>query len=223
MGYQFDFTVVFEAWAQLLAGAGNTIRLTAITMAIGLVVAVILAAGKLWGPKPLRMLINGYIEVIRNTPLLVQLFFFFFGLPFMGLRMRPDSAAILALVVNAAAYMCEIIRAGISSIRKGQIEAGNALGLHPLEVFRYVILRPALKTVYPALTSQFNVILLSTSLASSIAANELMHAAEFINSLTYRNFEVYTVVAVMYFAMSSFFIFIFDRIYARAFAYPDAR
>jgi len=125
--------------------------------------------------------------------------------------------------VNAAAYMCEIIRAGIESIRKGQIEAGNALGLHPLEVFRYVILRPALKTVYPALTSQFNVILLSTSLASSIAANELMHAAEFINSLTYRNFEVYTVVAVMYFAMSSFFIFIFDRIYARAFAYPDAR
>ena len=207
----------------LLVGAANTIRLTAITMAIGLVVAVLLAVGKLWGPMLLRMLINGYIEVIRNTPLLVQMFFFFFGLPFVGLRMRPDSAAILALVVNAAAYMCEIIRAGIESINKGQIEAGNALGLHPLQVFRYVMLRPALKVVYPALTSQFNVILLSTSLASSIAASELMHAAEFINSLTYRNFEVYIVVAVMYFAMSSGFIFIFDMMYRRVFAYPDAK
>lgn len=223
MTYEFDFSPVFEAWQGLASGAAHTVRLAAITMLIGLVLSVILALGKIAGPRYVKWIINGYIEVIRNTPLLVQMFFFFFGLPAIGIRLRPDTAAIVALVVNAAAYMTEIIRAGIESINKGQIEAGLAVGLSPLQVFRYVMMVPAMKVVYPAVTSQFNVILLSTSIASSISAAELMHEAEFINSLTYRNFEVYTVVAVIYFTMSSGFIFLFDLLYKKVFTYPDQR
>jgi polar amino acid transport system permease protein len=221
--YTFDFSPVFEAWHGLANGAVHTVRLAAITMAIGLILSVILALGKIAGPRYVKWIINGYIEVIRNTPLLVQMFFFFFGLPAIGIRLRPDTAAIVALVVNAAAYMTEIIRAGIESINKGQVEAGLAIGLSPLQVFRYVMMVPAMKVVYPAVTSQFNVILLGTSIASSISAAELMHEAEFINSLTYRNFEVYTIVAIIYFAMSTGFIFLFDILYKKAFTYPDQR
>lgn len=222
MGYTFDYSVVFDAWQALLNGAWLSVRLAVIAMSIGLALSVVLAVGKLSGPRPVRLLIDAYIEVVRNTPLLVQVFFVYFGLPAVGIRLPPDTAAVVALVVNAAAYTTEIIRAGIESINKGQIEAGLAIGLHRLQVLRYVVMRPAMKVVFPAVTSQFNVVLLSTSIVSAIAANELTHEAEFLNSLTFRSFEIYTVVAVMYFIMSALFSLLFAGIYRLLFSYPDA-
>jgi His/Glu/Gln/Arg/opine family amino acid ABC transporter permease subunit len=137
MNYQFQFDAVFAAWPLLLKGTWITIQLSLIATVLGLVVAIFCAWGKTSGPGWLRFIVNAYIEVIRNTPFLVQLFFFFFALPAIGLRWSPHTAALVAMVVNLGAYATEIIRAGIESIPKGQIEAGRraqpqALGNLPL-------------------------------------------------------------------------------------------
>ena len=223
MGYTLDFSPVFDAFGSLMLGLWLSIRLAAVASAIGLGIAIVLAFGKLNGGRAVRLSINAYIEIVRNTPLLVQVFFVYFALPVTGLRLRPDAAATLALVINAAAYMTEIIRAGIQSIHRGQIEAGLALGLRRLQVFRRIVLRPALRAVFPALASQFNVLLLGTSVVSAIAANELTHEAEYINSLTYRSFEVFIVVGVIYFLTSWAFSVLFGVVERWLFAYPDTQ
>ncbi len=128
MNYVFQFGDVFNAWPELLMGALLTIRLSAMAMAIGLVVAVVCALGKTGGPRPVRWLVDTYVEVIRNTPFLVQIFLIFFGLPRMGIRLDANEAALLAMVVNIGAYATEIVRAGIETIHKGQIEAGLRWG-----------------------------------------------------------------------------------------------
>ena len=223
MTYTFRFGPVLEAYPDLLAGAWLTIQLSAGAMVLGLVVAIICAWIKTSGPKPLRIIVNGYIEIIRNTPFLVQIFFIFFGLPALGVRLSPNAAALLALVVNVGAYATEIIRAGIESIHKGQAEAGLALGLKPLQVFRYVILKPALRTVYPALTSQFILLMLTSSVVSAISADDLTSMANNIQSLTFTSFEVYLIVTLMYLAMSMAFSGLFSAISRVAFSYPDRR
>lgn len=167
---------------KLLVGAWQTIELSCAAMVLGLIVSIVCALGKTSGPKPVRLIIDAYIEIIRNTPFLVQIFFIFFGLPSAGLRLSPNSAALLALVVNFGAYGTEIIRAGIESIHKGQVEAGTALGLSKLQVFRYVIMKPALRTVYPSLTSQFIYLMLTSSVVSVISANELAAAGNDLQS-----------------------------------------
>jgi polar amino acid transport system permease protein len=221
--YTFQFRDVFAAYDELLEGAWLTIQLSASAMAIGLVVAIACALGKTAGPRPVRWLVNAYIEAIRNTPFLVQIFIIFFGLPSLGLRLSANQAALLAMVVNVGAYATEIIRAGIESIHKGQIEAGLALGLKWLQVFRYVVLRPALRAVYPALTSQFILLMLSSSICSAISAEELASAANDIQSRTFRSFEIYIVVTGMYLVMSLMFSMLFEAINRAAFAYPDRR
>jgi len=218
MNYDFDFHDVFAAWPELAWGALHTLILSGIAMAIGMVVAVAGALGKTSGPKPLRIVINAYIELIRNTPFLVQIFMIFFGLPSFGIRLSSNTAAVIALVVNVSAYGIEIIRAGIESIGTGQIEAGKALGLKPLQIFRFIILKPAIQAIYPSLTSQFILLLLNSSVCSAIAATELTAAAGDIQSRTFRSFEVYFVVTCLYFAMSVFFWTVFaaiERTYLR--------
>ncbi|KAA0588920.1 polar amino acid transport system permease protein [Azospirillum lipoferum] len=223
MTYDFQFDAVLASWDYLLAGAWLTVRLSFGAMAIGLVIAILCALGKTSGPKPVRWLINAYIEVIRNTPFLVQIFLIFFGLPTVGLRLSPDMAALIAMVVNVGAYATEIIRAGIESIHKGQIEAGLALGLRPLQVFRHVILKPALRTVYPALTSQFILLMLSSSVVSAISADELTSVANNIQSQTFRSFEIYIVVTGIYLVLALMFSALFAGIYRLAFAYTVDR
>jgi polar amino acid transport system permease protein len=212
MSYEFDFTDVFAAWPELLHGMINSLVLSGLAMAIGMVVAVLGALGKTSGPKPVRTAIDGYIELIRNTPFLVQIFLIFFGLPALGVRLSSNAAALLAMVVNVGAYGIEIVRAGIESIQKGQIEAGKSLGMRPLQIFRYVILKPAIQAIYPSLTSQFILLMLNSSVCSAIAANELTAAAGDIQSRTFRSFEVYFVVTCMYMAMSMFFWTVFGGI-----------
>ena len=205
MSYEFDFADVFAAWPELLQGMVNSLVLSALAMAIGMVVAVGGALGKTSGPVLLRRAIDGYIELIRNTPFLVQIFLIFFGLPALGIRLSSNAAALLALVVNVGAYGIEIVRAGIESIQKGQIEAGRSLGLRPLQIFRHIILKPAIQAIYPSLTSQFILLMLNSSVCSAIAASELTAVAGDIQSRTFRSFEVYFVVTCMYLAMSVFF------------------
>ena len=223
MNYTFQFDQVLAAWPQLLQGTWVTIQLSFLAMAMGLAVAIFGAWGKTSGPAPLRFAINAYIELIRNTPFLVQLFFFFFALPAIGLRWSPQTAALVAMVVNLGAYATEIIRAGIESIPKGQIEAGLALDLKRWEIFRFVILKPALKTIYPALTSQFILLMLSSAVVSVISADDLTSVAANIQSETFRSFEVYIVVAIIYLALSLAFNLLFKLIYQLCLNYPDRR
>ena len=223
MNYTFQFTDVFAAWPLLVKGTLSTIELSMMSMLIGLGVAIVCAWGKTAGPRPVRWLINVYIELIRNTPFLVQLFFFFFALPALGLRWSAYTAALTAMVVNLGAYATEIIRAGIESIPKGQIEAGLALNLKRHEIFRFVILKPALRTVYPALTSQFILLMLSSSVVSAISADDLTSVAANLQSQTFRSFEIYIVVAVIYLALALSFSALFRLIYRLTLNYPAGR
>ncbi|THK39512.1 amino acid ABC transporter permease [Ensifer sp. MPMI2T] len=221
--YEFNFTPVLASFDQLLIGAWLTVRLSCAAMLIGLVVSIICAWGKTSGPAIVRTVIDGYIEIIRNTPFLVQIFFIYFAMPSFGPKLSPNSAALLALVVNFGAYGTEIIRAGIESIHKGQVEAGWALGLSRVQIFRYVIMKPALRTVYPALTSQFIYLMLNTSVVSVISADDLAAAGNDLQSATFASFEVYITVTLIYLALSVGFSALFYAVERMAFKYPLSR
>ncbi len=217
MIYTFNFRDVFAQFDALLAGALVTLQLSAMTMLLGLAIGVAGALARSWGPLPVRLFATSYVEAIRNTPLLIQLFLVFFGLPSLGVRLDATTAAMVALTINLGAYSTEIIRAGIEAIHKSQIEAGLALGLSRLQVFRYVVLFPALKVIYPALASQFVLLMLATSIVSQIAAPELFHTASVLQSRTFRDFEVYIVTAGMYLALALMFRVLFAGIHRWAF------
>jgi polar amino acid transport system permease protein len=223
MNYTFQFGPVFEAWPLLLRGTWMTIQLSFLAMLFGLMVAIVCAWGKSDGPRPLRWLIAAYIEVIRNTPFLVQLFFFFFALPAAGVRWSPYTAALVAMVVNLGAYATEIVRAGLESIPRGQIEAGMALNLSRVEIFRYVILKPALKAIYPALTSQFILLMLASSVVSVISADDLTSVAATLQSETFRSFEIYIVITVIYLLLTLTFSYLFRLVFQWGLNYPDRR
>lgn len=223
MEYQFDFQSVFAYGDQLLAGTWLTIRLSLSAMIIGLIVAIVFALCKTRGPVFLRWPINMYIELVRNTPFLVQLFFFYFGLPALGLQLSPNTAALIAMVVNVGAYATEIIRAGIESISKGQIEAGLALNLSHLQIFRYVIIKPALRAIYPSLTSQFILLMLASAVVSAISADDLTSVAANIQSETFRSFEVYIIITAIYLALAMAFSLLFRIVYRLSFNYPLGR
>jgi polar amino acid transport system permease protein len=211
--YHFKFRDVFNYFDVLLEGVGLTLQLSAITMVLGFALGVVMALLKTWGPRPLRWLASSYVEVIRNTPLLVQLFIVFFGLPSLGLRLSAGQAAVITLTINLGAYATEIVRAGIEAIHKSQLEAGLSLGMSRLQVFRYVVLFPALKVIYPALASQFILLMLATSIVSLIAAQDLFHMAAFLESRTFRSFEIYLVVTGLYLVMALAFRALFAVLY----------
>jgi len=150
----------------------------------------------------------------------VQIFFLFFALPGLGMKLDPTETAILALGLNGGAYAIEIIRGGVQSIPKGQTEAGLALGLHPAQVFRLIILKPALRAIFPALTGQFIMLTLTSSICSSVAAYELTSVAQRIESDTFRSFEVYFTITGMYLAISWILMASFAAIARRQFNYP---
>jgi len=221
--YTFHFAPVFAHFGRLLQGAAITMELSCGAMLLGLVISVICAAASTSHIVPLRWAVAGYVELIRNTPFLVQIFFIYFGLPAIGISFNPNPAALLALTVNVGAYGTEIIRAGIESIHWGQVEAGIALGLKRVQIFRYIVLKPALRTVYPALTSQFIFLMLTSSVVSVIAANDLAAAGNDVNSDTFASFETYVVVTAMYLVMSTVLSGFFSAIQRMAFRYPLGR
>jgi polar amino acid transport system permease protein len=213
MNYVFQFGVVWENLPQLVAGAWLTIRLSGGAFVLGFVIAVVCAAGRTLGPPPVRFAVSAYVEVIRNTPLLVQLFVIYFSLPALGLRMDAGEAALVGLALNFGGYATEIIRSGIDSVARGQLEAGRALGLSWYRIFRHIILVQALTVAYPALASQFILLLLGSSIVSAISAQELTAVTNTLQSTTFRSFEFYFAATALYLAIALVARALLDAVY----------
>lgn len=202
MSYQFDFVAVFDYTGVLLAGTAHTLLLTAVGAVAGLGIGILGAVSRAWRIKPFDRIFAVYVELIRNTPFLIQLFFIFFGLPSLGFRLDEWQAAILAVIINLGAYTTEIVRAGIEATPRGQIEAAQSLAMTRPQLFLHVVLPPALIKVWPAICSQVVIVMLGTSVCSQIAAEELTFAANFIQSRNFRAFETYFIVTAIYFVLA---------------------
>jgi polar amino acid transport system permease protein len=202
VSYQFDFSDVLAYWQTLLYGVVITLELTFFGTLIGCSLGILCAWGRSSGPAPLRFVIGIYVELIRNTPFLIQLFFIFFGLPALGISLSAIDAAILATVINLGAYSAEIVRAGIAATPKGQVEAGASLGMNGFEIFRHIVLIPALARIWPALSAQIVIVMLGTAVCSQIAVQELTYAASFIQSRSFRAFEAYFIVTALYLGLA---------------------
>lgn len=202
MRYEFDFDSLRDYWPSFLHGALMTLEMTLVATVVGLAIGVVLAIGRRGRSRWIAGLCGAYVEIVRNTPYLIQIFFLFFGLSSIGLRLPIFAAAVLTMVINVGAYTAEIVRAGMDTVPPGQVEAAQALGLSTPQIYWDVILRPALERVYPALTSQFVLMMLSSSVTSQISAEELTAIANNIQSDTFRPFETYIVVALLYLAMA---------------------
>ena len=205
MQYEFDFSFLATTWPRFLHGAWLTIQLAAVAIVLGFVVGAVCALARTSGSPRVQKLVGGYVEAVRNTPLLVQIFLVYFGIASLGFKISAELSAALALTINIGAYSTEILRAGIQSVAKSQIEAGECLGLSRLQVYWHVVLLPAVERVYPALSSQFVLLMLASSVTSQISAEELTAAANLLQSETFRSFEVYMIVAVIYLALSFLF------------------
>lgn len=215
-----DFSVILERWPELLQGTIATLGLALAGMALAMVIGVLGVAIRRSGNRLGAAIVVGFVEIIRNTPFLVQIFFIFFALPLAGVRLNPTTTSIIALGLNGGAYAIEIIRGGVESIPRGQTEAGLALGLHQGEIFRIIILRPALRAIYPSLCSQFILLTLTTSICTSISAFELTQVAQRIDGDTFRSFEVYFTVTAIYLVLSWMIMGLLAFIGSRAFSYP---
>ena len=200
MSYSFNFSPVVNRIDQLLDGLVVTACLSIAAIVLGFLLgiagALAMRSGRAWLRRGTRL----YVEAIRNTPLLAQLFFVYFGLPGLGLRLDAVPAALITLVINLGAYCTEIVRGGLDAVPRGQTDAGRALGLTGLQVLLLVVMKPALKVMYPALASQFTLLMLATSIVNQIGVPDLFYMASSINSVTYRSFEVYTVSCLFYLA-----------------------
>ncbi len=194
----FDFGAVLEQWPLLARGVAATAALTAVSAVAGLVLGVACAWARTWGPRWAGTLVACYVETIRNTPFIVQLFFLYFGLPSLGVRLSPELSSVLAMVINLGAYAAEIVRAGIESTPRGQVEAGLSLAMSRAQVFTRVVLPPALSRVWPAMTSQIIIVMLGSAVCGQIAAQELSYVANLIQSRNFRAFEAYIVATALY-------------------------
>ena len=202
MAIELQFTPILEQWPMLLKGAALTVGLTAESALIGGFFAVIFAWTRIHGLPIFRWAVGTYVELIRNTPFIIQLFFLFFGLPALGLKLTPEVASVLAMVINLGAYSAEIIRAGIEATPRGQIEAAQSLALTPGQTFRRVVLPPALQKVWPAMVSQIIIVMLGSAVCGQISTPELSYAANLISSNTFRAFEAFILATAVYLVLS---------------------
>jgi len=223
MEYRLQFRDVWANFDLLLWGAAYSLILCIIAGIVGMAIGVVAAETRRNGPRWGRAIVAVYVEVIRNTPFIVQLFFLFFGLSSAGLRLSPEVAAAIALTINIGAYFCEIIRAGLEATPRGQIEAARALGLRDWRIFRAIVLPPALSQAYPALTSQFVLVFLGSAVISQISAPDLTFQAQFLQSRTFRAFEIYFVVTALYVAMALGFKLLFAQSEKHLFPWKGAR
>jgi polar amino acid transport system permease protein len=205
MHYQFDFAAVLAYYPWLIRGALFTLLLIAIGGSCGIALGIVGAwarSARSESPRWLRAGFGLYVEVIRNTPFLIQLFFIFFGLPSIGIQLNELEAASLAMIVNLGAYSTEIVRAGMDAIPRGQIEAGQSLAMTRLQIFRHIVLRPALQKIWPALSSQVVIVMLGSAACSQISVEDLSFAANFIQSRNFRAFEAYFIVTGLYLVLA---------------------
>ncbi len=199
-----------KLFSNLLLGAGVTIALTATSIVFGSIGGTLIAIALISSYTPLRWFCRGFVEFFRGTPLLVQIFTIYFGLPTLfqnlGLNFSFDRApaAVIALGLNSSAYLAEIIRAGIQSIDRGQWEASNALGMNRLQTMRYVIFPQAIQRMLPPLSNEFITLIKDTSLVAVIGFEELFRQGVLMVATTYRAFEIYAAVALVYLLLTSF-------------------
>lgn len=198
-----DFEIIQEALPLLIAGAGITIEISALSVGLGMFFGVVVSLIRLSGIRPLRILGNVYVDFLRGTPLLVQIFLVYFALPAL-IHHRVDAffAAITACSINSGAYVAEIFRGGIESIDKGQMEAGRSLGMTWWQTMRYIILPQAFKRIIPPLGNEFIAMLKDSSLVSVIGFEELTRRGQLIIARTYASFEVWLSVAFIYLIMT---------------------
>ncbi len=199
---QFDFLALYKALPALLVGALATLRITALSIAVGLVIGLGAGLARVWPNSFLRGVSSAYIELIRGTPLLVQIFLVYFGLPALGLNLDPFVAGVLAMGINSGAYVGEIVRGGIESIAQGQMEAALSLGMSWWQSMYYVILPQALFRILPSLGNEFIALLKDSSLVSTIAIAELTRTGQIIITRTFKSFEIWMGVALFYFVMT---------------------
>ena len=202
MKIELDFLAVLALWPLLVKGVAWTLALTVLSAVLGGVVGVACAWARAYGAKPLAWAAATYVELVRNTPFIVQLFFVFFGLPAAGVKLTPEIASIIAMVVNLGAYATEIIRAGLDATPRGQYDAANALGLNRLQMFRLVVLPPALSKVWPAMVSQIVIVMLGSAVCGQISTEELSYAANLIQSRNFRAFESFIIAGAIYLALA---------------------
>jgi len=198
----FSVGFVIAHLPELLRGAGLTLLLAMQAMLVGVAVGLVGCGLQLCAGRWARLAVQAWIEFTRNTPLIVQLFLIYFGLPEFGLRLSANLAALIGLGLYLGAFATEIFRAGIGSVGRGQIEAGRALGLGGFQIFRFVVAVPALKAVLPALGAQFTLIMLATSVVSTISADELASIANGLQTTTFRPFEIYLAASLIYLALA---------------------
>jgi len=198
---QLDFAAVLVDWPLLVRGALFTLGLTAVATVLGVALGIACARARTHGPAWLRALAAAYVELIRNTPFIVQLFFIFFGLPSLGLRLSSEVASIIAMTLNLGAYAAEIVRAGIENTPRGQLEAARSLAMTERQVFLRVVLPPALGRVWPAMVSQIVIVMLGSAVCGQIAAQELSYYTNLISSRNFRAFEAFLVAAAVYVAL----------------------
>lgn len=199
----FDFDLVTRSFPLLLLGAGVTIQITALSVGFGLVIGVFMGMARLSKLWMIRSFAAVYVDFIRGTPLLVQIFLIYFALPIIiGQRIDPFVAAITACSVNSGAYVAEIFRGGIQSIDKGQMEAGRSLGMTWWQTMRFIVLPQAFKRVIPPLGNEFIAMLKDSSLVSVIGFEELTRRGQLIIARTYGSFEIWLTVAFIYLVMT---------------------
>ena len=202
MTYKLQFAELLPYWDVLLQGLIFTIVLTLVSTVTGIAVGTAGASLRTFGPVWAGAIVTAYVELIRNTPFIVQLFFIFFGLPAAGFKLSAETASFIAMVVNLGAYAAEIIRAGIEATPQGQIEAAISLALNRVQTFVRVVLPPALKKVWPGMVSQIIIVMLGSSVCGQISTQELSYAADLIQSRNFRSFEAFIVIGVIYLLLS---------------------
>lgn len=218
-----NFSELLPYTDMFLGGLLTTLELTVLTTVLGILVGTTCAAIRQYGSTGSQRAVAVYVELIRNTPFIVQLFFIFFGLPAVGLILTPWQASIIALTINLGAYSTEIIRAGLSNIANGQWEAAKVLGLNFRQTLLRVVFIPAFEKIYPALTSQCIIVMLGSAVLSQISVQDLTYAANLVQSRNFRAFESYVVTALMYLGLAMLMRYVFTLIGKRVFAYREAQ
>ena len=199
----FNFDLIATSFPLLLLGAGITIQITAMSVALGIFIGLFVGIARICRVRPLRWIAAVYVDFFRGTPLLVQIFLFYFAVPVItGQRIDPYVAAVGSCGINSGAYIAEIVRAGIQSIDDGQMEAGRSLGMTWTQTMRYIIVPQAMKRVIPPLGNEFIALLKDSSLVSVIGFEELTRRGQLIIAKTYASLEIWFSVAIIYLIMT---------------------
>jgi len=210
-----DISLIIQSLPALLHGAQYSLLIASLSSLIGITGGTILALTQLGAPTAIRWLVTAYINIVRGTPMLVQISVVYFVLPEFGINIPSLWAAIVAIGCNSACYVSQIIKSGIASVGVGQIEAGRVLGLSNMQITRYIVLPQAVRTVMPSLTNEFITLIKDSSLASIIGVMELAKTASLIRSRTYDALTIYVAIALLYLCMTALCAVLFHWIEQR--------